>query len=123
MRHRVPADLRERAVAAVAGGQRRAEVVRAYGIAPRTLERWLAKHRAGEALADRPRRGRPPKIAPSAYAAVQAQVAAEADATLARHCDRWEREHGVRVSRTTMGRLLAKLDVPLKKNGDCGRTE
>ena len=122
MRHRVPADLRERAVAAVEGGQRRAEVVRAYGIAPRTLERWLAKHRAGEAVADRPRRGRPPKIAPSAYAAVQTQVAGEADATLASHCDRWAREHGVRVSRPTMGRLLAKLDLPLKKNGDCGGT-
>ena len=46
----------------------------------------------------------------------------EADATLASHCDRWAREHGVRVSRTTMGRLVAKLDVPLKKNGDCGGT-
>jgi transposase len=122
MRHRVPADLRERAVAAVEGGQRRAEVVRAYGIAPRTLERWLAKHRAGEALADRPRRGRPPKIAPSAYAQLQTHVAGEADATLAKHCDWWEREQGVRVSRTTMGRLLVKLDWPLKKNGDRGGT-
>lgn len=122
MRHRVPADLRERAVAAVEGGQRRAEVVRAYGIAPRTLERWLAKRRAGEPLADRPRRGRPPKIGPQAYAALRAQVAADHDATLADHCARWEREQGVRLSRTTMGRLLAKLDWPLKKNGDCGGT-
>jgi len=96
--------------------------VRAYGIAPRTLERWLAKHRAGEALADRPRRGRPPKIAPSAYAQLQTHVAGEADATLAKHCDWWEREQGVRVSRTTMGRLLVKLDWPLKKNGDRGGT-
>jgi transposase len=120
MKPRVPAVFRERAVAAVEGGQRRAEVVRAYGIAPRTLERWLAKHRAGEALADRPRSGRPPKVAPSAYAELQAHVAGEADATLARHCEWWAREHGVRVSRTTMGRLLAKLDWPLKKNGDCG---
>lgn len=119
MKPRVPADFRERAVAVVEGGQHRAEVARAYGIALRTLERWVAKHRRGEALADRPRGGRPPKIAPHAYPALQAQVAADHDATLAGHCDRWEREHGVRLSPTTMGRLLAKLDLPLKKNGDC----
>jgi transposase len=119
MKPRVPADFRERAVAAVEGGQHRAEVARAYGIALRTVERWVAKHRRGEALADRPRGGRPPKIAPPAYPALQAQVAADHDATLAGHCARWEREHGVRLSPTTMGRLLAKLDLPLKKNGDC----
>jgi transposase len=118
MKHHVPADLRERAVAAVLGGQRRAEVVRAYGIDRRTLERWLAKHRRGAALADRPRGGRPPKIARGTYTALQAQVAAHPDATLAAHCEHWQREHGVRVSPTTMGRLLAKLDLPLKKNGD-----
>ena len=122
MKHRVPADLRERAVAAVEGGQRRAEVERAYAIAPRTLERWLAKHRHGESLADRPRAGRPPKIAPSAHTALQAQVATHPDATLAAHCDRWAQEHGVRVSPTTMGRLLAQLALPLKKNGGRQRT-
>src|SRR5262245_34951140 len=122
MQQRVPADLRERAVAAVHAGQRRAEVVRAYGIDPRTLERWLAAHRRGDSLADRPRSGRPPKIAAGTYAALEAQVAAHPDATLAAHCQRWEDEHGVRVSRTTMGRLLAKLDLPRNKNGGRQRT-
>lgn len=118
MKHRVPADLRERAVAAVEAGQRRGEVVRAYGVDPRTVERWLARARRGEALADRPRAGRPPKIAPAAYGALRAQVASAPDATLAAHCARWEQDHGVRVSPTTMGRLLARLGLPLKKNGD-----
>ena len=122
MKHRVPADPRERAVAAVASGQRRAEVVRAYGIDPRTLERWLAKQRRGESLADRPRSGRPAKIAADTYDAVAAQLAAHPDATLAAHCDRWAAEHGVRITPTTMGRLLAKLDLPLKKNSHRART-
>lgn len=117
MTHRVPADLRERAVVAVVGGQRRAEVVRAYGIAPRTLERWLARARRGEALADRPRSGRPPKVAAAAHGALRAQVATQPDATLAWHCRTWAAQTGVRLSPTTMGRLLAKLDLPLKKNG------
>jgi transposase len=96
--------------------------VRAYSIAPRTLERWLGRARRGDALADRSRAGRPPKIAAALYPALRAQVAAHADATLEWHCARWERDHGVRVSATTMGRLLAKLDLPLKKNGDRRRT-
>ncbi|MDQ3695283.1 MAG: helix-turn-helix domain-containing protein [Chloroflexota bacterium] len=122
MKHRVPADLRERAVAAVDAGQRRAEVVRAYGIDPRTLERWLARARRGEALADRPRSGRPPKIAPAAYPALRQQIAQQADATLEAHCQRWTTRTGVRVSPTTMGRLLATLGLPLKKNGHRHRT-
>lgn len=122
MKHRIPVDLRERAVAAVEGGQRRAEVVRAYGIDPRTVERWLARHRRGEPLADRPRAGRPAKIAAAAAAALEAQVAAHPDATLAAHCERGAEAHGVRVSPTTMGRLLAKLGLPRKKNGGGPRT-
>lgn len=116
MKHRIPADLRERAVAAVVAGQRRAEVARAYGIHPRTLERWVAKHHRGESLADRPRSGRPPKLAPGAYGALAAPVAAHPDATLTAHCQRWAEQHGVRLSPTTMGRLLARLGLPLKKN-------
>jgi transposase len=118
MKHRVPADLRERAVAAVHAGQRRAEVVRAYGIDPRTLERWVGRSHRGESLADRPRAGRPPKIMPSAYGALRAQVAAHPDATLAAQCAIWAREQGVQVSPSTLSRLLATLGLPLKKNAD-----
>jgi len=115
MKRHVPADLRERAAAAVAAGQARSGVARADGIAPRTVERWLARVRRGESLADRPRAGRPPRVAPGQRPVLAAQVAAAPDATLAEHCATWAAATGVRLGRSTMGRELARLDLTLKK--------
>ncbi len=113
-----PADLRNRAVAAVHGGLPRAEVARAYGVHLRTLDTWLARDRRGEPLADRPRSGRPPKLPVSQHAAVRAVVAGRPDATLAEHADALADRTGVRLSRSRVGRLLTTLDLPLKKNAD-----
>jgi len=115
MKPRVPAGLRERAVAAVDAGMARPEVARAYGIAQRTLERWLARARRGEPLADRPRPGRPPKVAPAQRPALAAQVAAAPDATLDEHRAAWAAATGGAVGRSTMARELARLDLTRKK--------
>ncbi len=112
---RNPADLRERAVAAVDAGVPRPEIVRAYRIAPRTLERWLARRRAGLGLADRPRSGRPPKLAPARHPQLRALALEHPDATLAEHADRLAAATGVRLSPSRVGRLLAQLGLPLKK--------
>ena len=113
---RNPADLRERAVAAVDAGVPRPEVARAYCIAPRTLERWLARARRGEPLADRPRSGRPPKLDPARHPELRALARERPDATLAEHAERLAAATGVRLSPSRVGRLLAKLGLPLKKN-------
>ncbi len=113
-RHSV--DLRERAVAAVDAGVPRSEIVRAYRIAPRTLERWLARHRAGEALTDRPRSGRPPKLAPDRYPDLRALVARQPDATLAEHVDRLAVTTGIQLSPSHLGRLVRRLGLTLKKS-------
>ena len=115
MKRHVPADLRERAVAAVDVGVPRAEVVRAFGIAPRTLERWLARRRAGLGLADRPRSGRPPKLDPARHPQLRALALERPDATLAEHADRLAAATGVRLSPSRVGRLLAGFGLTLKK--------
>lgn len=112
---RVPADLRERAVAAVDAGMARPEVARAFGVHLRTLERWLARARRGDPLADRPRSGRPPAIAPDRGPALAAQVAAHPDATLAQHGALWAAATGTRVSRSTVGRALVRLGLTRKQ--------
>ena len=117
-----PADLRERAVAAVHAGMPRSEVAFAYGVDPRTLERWLARHRSGESLADRPRSGRPPKLPAAQHADLRVLVEERPDATLAEHADALADRTGVRLSRSRVGRLLAALDLPLKKNTRRPRT-
>ena len=111
----MPADLRARAVAAVDAGMARSEVARAFGVHLRTLERWLARARRGEPLADRPRTGRPPGIAPHQRPALAAQVAAAPDATLDEHRAAWAAATGVRVSRSAMGREVLRLGFTLKK--------
>ena len=112
---RTAADLRERAVAAVDAGTARPEVARAYRVHPRTLERWLARTCRGEPLADKPRSGRPPKVAPAQRPALAAQVAAAPDATLAEHRAAWAAATGVAVSRSAMARELDRLRLTRKK--------
>ena len=112
---RNPADLRERAVAAVGAGAPRAEVARAFRIAPRTLERWLGRRRAGRGLADRPRSGRPPKLDPARHRELRALALERPDATLAEHAGRLAAATGVRLSPSRVGRRLAKLGLPLTK--------
>lgn len=112
---RNPADLRERAVAAVDAGMARPEVACAYGVHLRTLERWLARNRRGEPLADRPRSGRPPKLEPARRAELGALAMERPDATLAEHADRLAERTGIRLSRSRIGRLLAELGLSLKK--------
>jgi transposase len=108
-------DVRERLVAACDAGLRHAEAAKIFGVSDRTVTRWHRLRRETGSLAPRPKPGRPPAIAPADDPALRAQVAAQADATLAQHCARWEAAHGVRVSPATMSRLLAKLGLPLKK--------
>ena len=115
MATRIPADLRARAVAAVDAGMARPEVARAFGVHLRTVERWVARARGGESLADRPRSGRPPKVGWEQRSALAAQVAADPDATLDRHCAAWAAATGARISRSAMGRELARIGLTLKK--------
>jgi len=115
VRPRNTADLRERAVAAVDAGVPRPEVATAYRVALRTLERWVARARRGEPLADRPRSGRPPKLDPAHHPVLRGLVAARPDATLADHAARLAEETGVRLSPSRVGRLLAGLGLTLKK--------
>jgi transposase len=112
---RVPGFLRERAVAAVDAGQSRHEVAAAFGISVRSLDRWRVRHRALQSLADRPRSGRPPLVAPADRPRLLAWVAAHPDATLADIVAWWAAERGVRVSIPSMSRLLIACGLTRKK--------
>ena len=109
-------DLRERVLRAQAAGLAAPEIERTLGISRRTLARWRQRVAHGGALVPGQSPGRPRKIRPDQTDALRTQVAADADATLAEHCARWEADHGVRVSPATMSRQLAALRLPLKKS-------
>jgi transposase len=108
-------DIRERALAALDAGWSVADVAAFCQNDPSTVRRWRRQRaRTGSGL-PRPRSGRPPLIPPSAYPALEAQVTARPDATLADHCAFWATTHGVRPCVSTMSRLLRHLGLTLKK--------
>jgi transposase len=116
MARRPSADFRERLAAAVDAGLPPGEAATHFRVGVRSVYRWLARHRRGEDLADKPRSGRPPKLGPGGDDVLRAQVAAHPDATLPEHADRLEAATGVRLSPSHLSRLLGRLDLPLKKS-------
>jgi hypothetical protein len=69
-------------------------------------------------LAPRPSPGRTPRILATTdhKRALWAQLEANDDATLERHCELWEERHGARVSVATMSRAVRKLGWTYKKS-------
>lgn len=108
-------DLRERLLQARDAGLAPVAIERTFGISTRTQRRWVPQHAQSGSVAPRTSPGRPLTIGPDDHPALRAQVAAHPDATLAEHCDQWAADTGVRVSPATMCRLLARLELPLKK--------
>jgi transposase len=111
-------DLRLKVLDAVDRGIPRKEVVRTFGVSMPTLERYLRRRREGAGLDP----GRSPGRTPSICATVEErralwkQLQENADATLERHCELWEKERKVRVSISTMSRAIRhKLGWTLKK--------
>ena len=115
MTARPSVDFRERLVAAVEAGWSPSEAATRFPVSARTIYRWLARHRRGESMAERPRSGRPPKLAPARYHELRAVVEVQPDGTLPEHAARLEAATGIRLSPSHLSRLLRRLDLPLKK--------
>jgi transposase len=109
-------DLRERLLGAIDAGLSQAEASRLFGVGTSTIHRWRQQRAATGSVAPKPRPGRPPAISPDQTDAVQAQVAAAPDATLAAHCTHWEQTQQVRLSVATMSRAIRRLGITLKQS-------
>jgi transposase len=108
-------DVRERALAAVDGGRRVADVAAFFQNDPSTIYRWLRQRRRTGSGSVRPRSGRPSLLQPAQVPLLIAQVASHPEATLAEHCARWEQSQGRRPSLSAMSRWLRDLGFTLKK--------
>lgn len=64
--------------------------------------------------------GAQPKLMPEHKQVVADLVTANRDATLVELCDQLEGQVGVRVSRSTMGRIVQQLKLTVKKNISSG---
>jgi transposase len=108
-------DLRQRVLAAVDAGMPRATVLTTFCISRGTLQRWLKRRADGLPLAGRTGPGRPAAIRGPAVALLQAQLAAQPDATLEEHTAAWNASHPP-VSRATMARSFLRLKQTRKKS-------
>ena len=111
-----PAVLRERLLRFIDAGHSQAEAARTFGVSLSSIARWQAQQAATGELGPKPRSGRRPRIGADQAAALEAQVAATPDATLAEHCAQWAVQHGVMVSAATMCRALQRLGLTLKNS-------
>jgi transposase len=108
-------DLREKVLRAVDEGYPRNEIIKLLGVSRATIKRYLKQRRETGTINARPIPGRPSKKYAPLQTGLEAQLQAHPDATLERHCQIWEQEHGLHVSPTTMGRAIRRVGWTRKK--------
>lgn len=113
-------DLRERVLALVDAGTRRAEIVKTLRVSLASIGRYIRLRREGQSLAAKPRPGRRAHIGPAQAEALELQLlAVGTEGSLELHCELWEETQGVRVSGPTMSRALAKVAGWTRKKRRC----
>jgi transposase len=108
-------DLRERVVKAVDEGQSLAEVAARYEVSERTARRYLKRRQERGSLGADVSPGRAREIGKEQEAALTKQSEQYPDATLEKHCERWEKSKKVKVSPATMCRALQRIGHTRKK--------
>jgi len=124
--HKTLTELRRRAVAQVQGGESPEIITRALGIARATMYGWLALYRSGgwRALDANKRGGRPPKLNGKALAWVYSTVTTKDPMQMKFPFALWttsmiatliRRRFGVRLSRSSVSRLLNQLGLSAQR--------
>lgn len=81
------------------------------------VQSLLKRYRIDGTMEPRPHGGgQSPKLTPQQLATVAELVAQKNDATLEELCDQLYQKTQIQVSRSTMGRLVQKLNLTRKKN-------
>ncbi len=108
-------DLRTKIVEAVDRGMGKSEAARAFGVSLSSVKRYVEAVRQGRSLRPKNRPGMPPKIDERGRRLLQADVEARPAASLRQRRHFLERSTGLRVSESTVSRLLRRLGFSRKK--------
>ena len=116
-------DLRKKIVAAKERGMPTSEVARTFGVGLSSVKRYAAAAREGKPLAPKKRPGSKPKLDEAARRLLEADLEERPAATLPERREFLSRvAGGVRVSDSTVSRMLKRLGWSRKKIGGCVRT-
>lgn len=107
-------DLRERIVAACAGGASQASVAHRFGVCPKTVQRYMARASRGE-LAPRPLPGPAFRLRPEQEEVFVSMVREKGDWTVDGLCVEWETRSGVLLPRSTLHDALQRHKGRYKK--------
>lgn len=108
-------DLRERVMRAVDRGYRRTDIIKLFGISRATIKRYLRQRRETGQMSRKPIPGRPPSKSAPLQTGLVKQLEAYPDATLEMHCQFWEQTQGMRVSTSTVSRVIKRIGWTRKK--------
>ena len=108
-------DLRQKIIEAVERGTPKAEAARAFGVGISSVKRYVAAYRQGRSLAPKKRPGSRPKMDEGARRLLEADLEDRPAATLPERREFLERAAGVRVSDSTVSRMLKRLGWSRKK--------
>jgi transposase len=111
-------DLRLKVLEAVDRGMDRKEVAEVFGVSLPSIKRWLKRRREAGSVEARKIPGPPAVKRATLLQWLPSQLEANPDLTLDEHCEAFEEDRGVEVSRSTMCRATPRLPGgrPLKKS-------
>jgi transposase len=109
-------DLRKKIVEAKERGTPTAEVARTFGVGLSTVKRYAAVAREGKPLAPKKRPGSKPKLDEASSKLLEADLEERPAATLPQRREFLARVTGVRVSDSTVSRMLGRMGFSRKKD-------
>jgi transposase len=109
-------DLRKKILEATERGTPNTEVARAFGVGVSSVKRYVATAREGRSLAPKRRPGSKPKLDERATKLLEADLEERPAAILPERREFLERVAGVRVSDSTVSRMLRRLGWSRKKD-------
>ncbi len=115
------ADLRKRIGEAVERGMGKSEATRTFGVSLSSVKRYVGMAREGRLLTPMKRPGLHPKIGEQGKRLLQADLKERPAATLPQRREFLQRVAGVKVSDSTVSRMLKRMGWSRKKIGGCER--
>jgi len=110
-------DLRKKIVQAVERGMPKIEATKTFGVGISSLKRYVAAASAGLSLAPKKRPGSKPKLNETVRRLLEADLRERPAATLPQRGEFLRRVAGVRVSDSTVSRMLRRMGWTRKKDG------
>ncbi len=108
-------DLRKKIVEALRRGATKSEAARTFGVSRSSVKHYAKLADEGRSLAPKKRPGSKPKMNQSATKLLEADVESHPTATLSERREFLEKVAGVRVSDSTVSRMLRRLGWSRKK--------